>query len=155
MRQQTDPCSSDKSGTTSAETNQSGNERASKKDKFDLSMGMLKEYYNALESRIEKTIALLLVLVGWLITSDAARNSLKNDPVILWGTIVTLTLLIIFLTGNLYHFLRKLISIRVRAAKLVYVSPKYFSRYEMKKWYLLIYLAPVLVLYGFILLLLF
>lgn len=64
--------------THAKETSQ-GNEVANKKEKFDLCLGMLKEYYNALDSRVEKSFALLIVVIGWLITSDTARKTLSEE----------------------------------------------------------------------------
>lgn len=147
-------CSSVQSGNNS--NSQPIQYKGTDKDRFDRSMEMLKGYYDAIESRIEKTIALLLVLVGWLITSDTARKSMKNDLALFWGAIITLTLLILFLVFNIYHFLDNFIKLRKSAVQLDYIEAEYFVRYpEMSMWFLFVYLAPVLFFYAFILMLLF
>lgn len=130
------------------------NEFANKKEKFDLCLGMLKEYYNALDSRTEKSFALLIVVIGWLITSDTARKSLSEDSTCFWAAIVTLTAAILFLVYNTSHFLDRFREIQDTIEKLNYVDHKYFTRYRMPDNILLSYLAPVLILYFFIVLLL-
>ncbi len=128
---------------------------ASKKEKFDLCLGMLKGYYDALDSRIEKSFALLLVVIGWIITSDTARKSLAEETVLFWGAIITLTFAILFIAFNIFHFLERFREIQNTIEELDYANFKYFTRYRMPNNILPIYLAPVLILYFFIMLLLF
>ena len=128
---------------------------ASTKEKFDLCLGMLKGYYDALDSRIEKSVALLLVVIGWLITSETARKSLTKEAALFWGVIIALTLSIGFLYFNISHFLDRFREIQGYAEQLNYVERKYFVRYQMPNRILPVYLMPVLILYSFILLLLF
>ncbi len=128
---------------------------ASKKEKFDLCLGMLKEYYDALDSRAEKSFALLLVVIGWIFTSEAARKSLAKEPVVFWGSIITLTCAIAFVSLNLYHYLERFREIQKTIEELNYANVKYFTRYRMPENVLQNYLTPVLILYFFIIFLLF
>lgn len=130
------------------------------KEKFDLGVGMLKGYYDGLETRAERTAVLLVGVVGWLITSQTARDSLaKNRPLFL-GAVLSLTVFLIMSWTNISHFLKRFREIQSEVEDLEYVDPKYFSRYRMPERIhgipiLYIYMMPVLILYVFILLLLF
>lgn len=134
--------------------NPQSDELANKKEKFDLCLGMLKEYYNALDSRVEKSFALLIVVIGWLITSDAARKSLSEESTLFWSAIVVLTAAMLFLVFNISHFLDRFREIQDTIENLNYVDNEYFTRYRMPDNILPSYLAPVLILYSFIMLLL-
>ena len=128
---------------------------ASNKDKCDLYLGMLKSYYDAIESRTEKSVALLLVVVGWLITSETARKSLKHEAPLFWATIIILSLLIVFLGFNLGHFLSQFRKIEIDLNKLEFVEVGAYRRYHMTGGILFVYLLPVIMLYALILILLF
>lgn len=135
-------------------------DKASKKEKFNLSLEMLKGYHDGLESRVEKSTALLMIVLGWLLTSDTARKSLANNEILFWGGIITLTILIIMYCLNVYHFLRQFRKIEEKVNKLDYIDQEYLVRYKMPETLfglpiLSIYLAPGLVFYIFILILLF
>ncbi len=128
---------------------------ASKQEKFNLCLGMLKEYYDALDNRAEKSFALLLVIIGWIFTSEAARKSLAKESVVFWGSIITLTCAISFVSYNIYHYLERFIEIQETIEELDYADVKYFTRYRMPENVLPNYLTPVLILYFFIIFLLF
>lgn len=130
------------------------------KEKFDLGTGMLKGYYDGLETRAERAAVLLVGVVGWLITSQTARDSLaKNWPLFL-GAVLSLTVFLAMSWANISHFLKRFREIQSEVEDLGYVDPKYFTRYRMPKRIhgipiLYIYMMPILILYVFILLLLF
>jgi hypothetical protein len=136
------------------------NQTATIKEKFDLGIGMLKGYYDGLETRAERTAVLLVGVVGWLITSQTARDSLaKNRPLFL-GAVLSLTVFLVMSWANISHFLKRFREIQSEVEDLEYVDPKYFTRYRMPERIhgipiLYIYMTPILILYIFILLLLF
>lgn len=130
-------------------------ESATKKEKFNLCLGMLKNYYNALDSRVEKSFALLIIVIGWIITSETARKTLAEETVWFWAAIFTLTSAVLFLGINISHFLDRFREIQSTIEQLNYVDYKYFTRYRMPQNILPSYLAPVIILYVFIMLLLF
>ena len=132
---------------------------ASTKEKFDLGIGMLKGYYDGLETRVERTTVLLVGVVGWLITSQTARTSLAQSSILFWSAVFGITVFSIYSTMNISHFLKRFWEIQQRVEDLKYVDPRYFSRYQMPKRLYgfpikLIYLMPVLAIYALILLLL-
>ncbi len=133
---------------------------ATKKEKFDLSIGMLKGYYDGLESRVERVAVFMLGVAGWLITSETARKSLATDRVLFLGAVISLTVFIVMCWANIAHFLKRFKEIQSEIEKLEYADPKYFTRYRMPERIngiaiLYIYLMPVLVIYVLTLLLLF
>src|SRR6266550_54811 len=64
------------------------------KVRFELGIEMLKGYRADLQDRFEKSAALLIIVIGWLITSDTARKSIGNNSLLFWGGITILTALI-------------------------------------------------------------
>lgn len=122
---------------------------------------MLKGYHDGLESRVEKSTALMMIVLGWLITSEPARRYLAENKYLFWGGVITLTVLIIMYCLNVYHFLRRFKEIEQAVNDLGYLDEeKYLVRYRMPASLfgvpiLYIYLAPVLVFYFFIIILLF
>ena len=133
---------------------------ATKKEKFDLGIGMLKGYYDGLETRAERTAVLLVGVVGWLITSQTARESLAKNRLLFLSAVLSLTVFLLMSWANISHFLKRFREIQSEVEDLKYVDPKYFARYRMPKSIhaipiLYIYMMPILILYIFILLLLF
>jgi|SRR5829696_2020520 len=133
---------------------------ATTKEKFDLGIGMLKGYYDGLETRVERTTVLLVGVVGWLITSQTARDSLAKSSILFWSAVFGITVFSVYSTANISHFLRRFWEIQANVEDLKYVQPLYFTRYQMpKKLYgipiRVIYLMPLLAIYALILLLLF
>jgi len=131
----------------------------SKKDKFELGLEMLKGYRADLQDRLEKSGALLIVAIGWLITSDTARKSLAKQPLLFWGGATTLTVLIIMYCLTIYHFIDRFQKIQMTVESLAYVDPNYFSRYQMPNTLFFLpvhfsYILPVFFLYVFALLIL-
>jgi hypothetical protein len=134
------------------------NQTATKKEKFDLGIEMIKGYYDGLETRAERTAVLLVAVVGWLITSGDARDALLNYWPLFWGAIFSLTVFLIYYFLNISHFIKRFRQIQSQVEKLNYVDPKYFTRYRMPKTLhgippLGIYMIPIVVLYLVIVLL--
>jgi hypothetical protein len=133
---------------------------ATTKERFDLGISMLKGYYDGLETRAERTAVLLVGVVGWLITSQTARDSLAKNSTLFFGAVLSLTVFIAMAWVNLSHFLKRFREIQSEVEALEYVDAKYFTRYRMPAKLhgipvLYIYLMPILILYIFIVLLLF
>ena len=133
---------------------------ATTKEKFDLGIGMLKGYYDGLETRVERAAVLLVGVVGWLITSQTARDSLAKSWILFWSAVLGITVVSIYLWVNISHFLKRFREIQTNVEDLNYADPKYFTRYRMPtKLYGIpiryIYLMPLLGIYALILLLLF
>jgi hypothetical protein len=124
----------------------------STKEKFDLGMAMLKSYYEGLENRVERTALILVGVVGWLITSAPARESVANSGALFVSAVTGLTVLLLMAWGNISHFLSRFREIQKTVEDLKYVNPAYFTRYRMptqirKIPTLYIYFTPLLVLY--------
>jgi hypothetical protein len=132
---------------------------ATVKEKFDLGIKMLQGYYDALEVRVERTAVLLVGIVGWLITSPSARDSLARYGWLFAGAIVSLTVFLIMTGLNISHFLQRFREVQANVADLNYAEPKDYTRYTMPPQLLripilLIYMSPIVILYILIVLLL-
>lgn len=132
---------------------------ASEKDKFEIGLEMLKDYRADLQDRLEKSTALLIVVIGWLITSETARKSINKKPLLFWGGVVVLTVLMIAYCLTIYNFVGHFRKIQTSVESLGYVEKAYLVRYQMpdKIFYTpaeFSYIVPVLAFYVFILLIL-
>ena len=137
----------------------SDSEPPTKKEKFELGLEMLKGYRTDLQDRFEKSAALLIVTMGWLITSNIARKSLANHTLLFWSGVFILTALILMYCLTIYHFIERFKKIQSTVESLAYVDPIYFTRYQMPDRLFLIpvhfsYILPVLFLYVSILIML-
>lgn len=122
---------------------------ASDKERFDQCIAMLKGYYDALESRLGASVGLLVVVVGWLISSSTARGALTN----IWLFALafsTLTFIVILYGLNVARWVDKWRKIRAHIDSLNYMEPRYYLRYELPSWTWIAYFTPVAVLYLFI-----
>jgi len=131
----------------------------SKKEKFELGLEMLKGYRADLQDRFEKSSALLILVIGWLITSDTARKSLANKASLYWSGLTILSALIVMYCLTIYHFIQRFREIQETVQSLAYVDPTYFARYQMPDTVFLLpvhfsYMLPVIFLYLAILILL-
>jgi hypothetical protein len=125
------------------------------KEKFELGIGMLKGYYEGLETRAERAAVLLVGVVGWLITSPTARDSLAHSSLLFWSALICITVFLIMTAANIYHFLTRFREIESQVENLGYLDPKYFARYRMPPKIkgipiLGIYLAPIVIVYALI-----
>jgi hypothetical protein len=139
--------------------NSNSADTVSKKEKFELGIEMLKGYRTDLQDRFEKSGALLIVVIGWLITSDTARKSLTKETLLFWGGAAILTALIVMYCVTISHFIERYLEIQTTVESLGYVDSTYFVRYHMPATLFLvpvqfIYIVPVLFLYLFILMIL-
>jgi len=122
---------------------------ASDKERFDFCLAMLKAYYDALENRAGSSVAGFVVIIGWLITSEGARQALANER--RFGlALATLTLVLVLYGLNVARWVRRWREIRGYIDDLGYVEPRFYARYELPKWTWLAYFMPVALLYVFI-----
>jgi hypothetical protein len=120
-----------------------------KKARFDLCIDMLKEYYDAIEARFAGTMTFMVVVLGWLITSDSARSALRANRWLRLSAITALTLLLLLYAWNIAHWTGRWHEIRGYAENLNYMEPRYWSRYyelPALSWYT--YMIPVALLYA-------
>jgi hypothetical protein len=133
---------------------------SSKKEKFELGLEMLKGYRADLQDRFEKSAALLIIVIGWLITSDTARKSIGNNSLLFWGGVTILTALIVMYCSTIYHFIERYREIQRAVETLGYTESPYFARYQLPDKIFSMpvhfsYIAPIFPFYIFILLILF
>jgi len=111
---------------------------------------MLQGYYDAIEARLFGSITLFVVILGWLISSAPARQMLRNHWWVRMLSLVALTSVLVMYGWNVRHWLRRWRGIRDDVAKIGYMEPKFYTRYERVprgSWFL--YFAPIFLLYLF------
>jgi|SRR5919205_2766233 hypothetical protein len=133
---------------------------ASTKEKFELGLEMLKGYRSDLQDRFEKSTALMMIVVGWLITSKDARTSIAESPLLFWGSVVIMTASMAMYCLTVYNFIRRFREIQRTVEALGYMETPYYTRFRMPDKIFssplaFSYIAPLLPAYVFILLILF
>jgi hypothetical protein len=117
---------------------------------------MMKAYYDAIEGRLGSSVALYIVIIGWLITSDSARYALSTH---LWLRILSFIVLTVVLTmygWNIWHWLGRWLEIRTATEDLRYMESESFTRYhKIPRGTWLFYFTPIFLMYVVILVLLF
>jgi len=119
-------------------------------ERFDLCIGMLKAYYEALEGRAVTFAGFLVAVIGWLITSMPARTAIHNNVRLLGLGISTLTILMAAYVLNVARWLNRWREIRGYLEALHYIEPRFYARYELVKWAAPAYVLPLAVLYALI-----
>ena len=123
-------------------------ERGSRKEQFDLCIGMLKAYYDALEGRLEKTMTLLMVVMGWLLTQTTFRSQLEQ-PRLLGAAVATLSVFIALYCWSILHWIKRFRQVQKTIDAMDYVDEAYYTRYRFPRSVWFGYLAPVLLVYVF------
>src|SRR5687768_14378919 len=114
---------------------------ASDKERFDMCVAMLKGYYDSLESRLGASVALFVVIIGWLITSQPARQALAKGWLFTLA-LITLSLVLILYGLNVGRWIGRWREIRAYVDALGYIEPRYYARYELPGWTWAAYFIP-------------
>ena len=120
---------------------------------------MFRAYRSDLQDRLEKSVGLLIIVVGWLITSETARKSLSSNSFLWWGSVVVLTALMVMYCLTISNFVTHCKEIQKAIDSLHYMESQYLTRYRMpdKIFSLpveLSYIAPIASIYIVIVLIL-
>lgn len=125
---------------------------ATDKERFDLCITMLKGYYDALEGRVGTSIGFFVVVIGWLITSQGAREAIAKRGWFLGSALGMLTVTLVFYGLNIAHWIHRWREIRAYTDALGYVEPRFYARYDLPNWAFMAYFTPVALLYTFVVL---
>jgi hypothetical protein len=138
---------------TQPSSNQDASDRtfaATDRERFEQGISMLKAYYDALEGRLAATVAFFVGVVAWLITSGSTREALSKSRGLTSLAILTLTLLVVMYAFNVAWWVRRWAEIRRSVDALHYVEPSFYARYDVPRLGWVGYVAPVALLYVFI-----
>jgi len=101
------------------------------KDKYYLLYESLKDIYNDYAAVVIKMVVLLIICLGWFITSEKSRNFFKKNKAIRIVSIIVLVVIgIIHINDSIrpYIFSQDKIS---ELSNLNYLEPKYYENYEI------------------------
>jgi hypothetical protein len=100
---------------------------ASTKEKFDMLFGLLKGYFNQLVDNSFRHATVEALILGWLITSESARNFLQNNRVVSWFACGVVLLYATFHSTWIWkNYLRSCIAY-TQLCKLGYMPSEYFG----------------------------
>jgi hypothetical protein len=106
------------------------------KERFELIYGSLKDVHNDYLIDVMKAIALLVICLGWLITSGKGRDFFKNNITARVSSIIILVLLCVININTsirAYRFSQDKIT---ELSILNYIEPKYYENYEISTEFL-------------------
>ena len=109
----------------------SADEQATSKVRFELGLEMLRGYRADLQDRLEKSIGLLIIVIGWLITSETARKSLASNSPLWWGSVAVLTALMVMYCLTISNYVGHFRYIQSTIEGLDYMDSQYLTRYRM------------------------
>ncbi|MFX0137180.1 MAG: hypothetical protein ACFFDN_26305 [Candidatus Hodarchaeota archaeon] len=101
------------------------------KERYILIYESLKDIYNDYIIDVVKTVAFLIICLGWLITSDKSRNFVKKNKATRMASIIIIVLLFILnihTAIKAYNFSQDKIS---ELSLLNYIEPKYYENYAI------------------------
>jgi len=104
---------------------------ASPKEKFTLLFEMLKFYYSSPLDGLVRTSAILLVVAGWMASSDAVQRQLDLNPWLRWWGLTLIAVgegLYLYISWRVY--LRSKITSRL-LDELAYMETKYYANYRI------------------------
>ena len=133
--------SNDQSGLTA-------NQDALKKEKFDLLYTSSKDIYNGYNVDVMKSLALLIIGIGWFVTSDKSREFFRKSRTARTSALIAaviLCLVHVWSSISTFHLSREKISL---LSALNYVNPNYYQNYEITTTTLVLNLALIIALFG-------
>ncbi len=101
------------------------------KDKFNLAYESLKEIHHCYTTDVMKSLAFLLICIGWFITSNKSRDFIKNNKIVRISSIVALVIIgIIHIREqiNTYMSSQHIVS---DLSNMNYLDMKYYEHYEI------------------------
>ena len=125
------------------------------KEKFDFVFSSFKDVHNAYVIDVMKTIALLVICLGWLITSDKCRDFIRKTKTARVSSIIILVLLcIINISTSIraYRFSQDKIT---ELSILKYIEPIYYKNYEISVGFLAANLIVHTALFALLIVILF
>jgi hypothetical protein len=125
---------------------------ATDKERYEQCIGMLKAYYDGIESRFAQNITAYLAALGWVITSDTVRKLLVETRVF-YLVLCVIVFVFVMYVANIFHYVRRWREIRKTVVRLSYIENEYFARYELPSYTPFTYVMPVATLLVLLLLL--
>lgn len=117
------------------------------KEKYGVIYESLKDVYKYYTTDVTKTVAFLLLCIGWLATSDKSRDFIRKNKVSRISSIIALVIIgLIHIRTSFNAYVSSQHKISVLSA-MDYLDPKYYENYEITIELLIIYLIQNMVLF--------
>ena len=145
-------------GKTSEENSQQNTQLQSQVDvekRYKIIYESLQDLHNEYVIDVMKTIALLIICLGWLITSDKGRYFFKKNRTARVSSIIILVLLCVININTsirAYRFSQDKIT---EISILNYIEPKYYENYEISTEFLVANLIVHTALFTLMIIILF
>ncbi len=125
------------------------------KEKHDFIYDSFKDIYSSYGIDVMKSLAFLVLCIGWFITSDKSRDFYKKNRVVRMSSIIALIVLgIIHITSQFSSYLYSKEKLE-ELSELRYLDLKYYENYEITFGQLIASVAQNSVLFVVLILILF
>jgi hypothetical protein len=107
---------------------------ASAREKFGLLHGSLKEIYGDFVADVMKTLAFLILGIGWFVTSDKSREFFRRTIYIRLASIIALVILAVIHANaclTIYALSQRIMAL---LGDLNYLGREYYESYEITGW---------------------
>ncbi len=101
------------------------------KDKFNLAYESLKEIHHCYTTDVMKSLAFLLICIGWFITSNKSRDFYKNNKTVRISSIVALVVISVIHIREQINTYMSSQHILSDLSIMNYLDMKYFEHYEI------------------------
>lgn len=122
------------------------NEPASVKEQFDLLYSLLRYYTDSAMESAFKVTGFLVLVTGWVMTSDNARAILGHDPVSRWTAVVTVLFAAGMFAGIAIRVLRQSQLTLRQLRALDYMSIDYYQEQALTPKIVTVFVAVDVVL---------
>jgi hypothetical protein len=139
---------------TSQQT-QPGFEQADSEKKFEILFGSLKDKYNDYVADVMKTLAFLILCIGWFVTSDKSRDFFRRTVYIRFASIIALVVLAAIHCEACLSTLKSSHMAADNLRELSYIMPEYYESYIITPGRVIANLIQNTILFGVLVVILF
>jgi len=139
---------SEESSRPNMETHSTNDQNLSNKEKYDLLYEASKDIHNGYNIDVMKSLALLIIGIGWFVTSDKSREFFTKSRAARKSAVIAAVVLCavhVWSSISTYLLSREKTSL---LSALKYVDPKYYRNHEITAAALVLNLALIIALFG-------
>jgi hypothetical protein len=105
----------------------------SEKEQFDVLYERLKFYHDSAIDAVLKVTVSLLVVIGWVMTSESARSLLAADRLVRWCAVAAIVLFATQFVAGALRSVRRSQMIAQQLDALAYMPPEYYHDLVLRR----------------------
>lgn len=105
--------------------------QASPRERFDLLYDRLRHIHDTFLDAVFKATAAFLIVTGWTVTSDVARQHLRSDPLVRWLVVAALLVYALLYAAVAFRTARNSRSVSDQLRALAYMPAEHYRDVEV------------------------